>query len=352
MHSAFRRIRTGVTLFAIAILASVIGYIALGWPVLDAVYMVVITIFGVGYGEVQPLEKPEERIFTIFVIVAGTSSVVYIVGGFVQMVTEGELNRAFDTQRKSRTIGKLDQHAILCGYGRIGQVLAQQLDQAQHAFVILDNNSERVSAAESKGYLVYSGSATDEASLEAVGIGRAQVLATVLPDDATNVFITLTARGLNPNLLILARGESTETEKKLRLAGADHVVLPSSVSGHRIANLITQPSAVDVLSQTTERNALNELLTQINLKIDELVIQENSFLLGKTIGEVEVRGKGRFVVIALRRRDGTTINHPEYGLVLVLEDVLILLGHQGDISKFANRYELKLEQPYHKVESR
>lgn len=352
MHRAFQRIWTGVTLFAIATLISVIGYVALGWPVLDAIYMVVITIFGVGYGEVRPLETPAERYFTIFVIVAGTSSVVYIVGGFVQMITEGELNHAFDTQRKSRIIAKLNQHAIICGYGRIGQVLAKQLDQAQQAFVIIDNNPERATAAEAKGYLVQTGSATDEVTLEAAGINRAKVLATVLPDDATNVFIALTARGLNPKLLILARGESAGTEKKLRLAGADHVVLPSSVSGHRIANLITQPTAVDVLSQTTERHALNEMLTQLNLKIDELMIQENCFLLGKTIGEVEVRGKGRFVVIALRRRDGTTINHPEYGLVLVLGDVLIVLGHQGDLPKFASRYELKSELPYPKVEAR
>ena len=346
MYGAFQRIRTGIAFFAITIVTAVIGYTWFGWPLLDAVYMVVITIFGVGYGEVQPLQTPAERVFTIVVIVAGTSSVVYIVGGFVQMVTEGELNRAFDTQRKSRTIANLNDHVIICGFGRIGQVLAQQLDQARQSFIILDHNPEQVAAAETRGYLVQAGSASDELLLQTVGIERAKVLATVVTEDATNVFITLTARGLNPNLVILARGESPSTEKKLRLAGADHVVLPSSVSGHRMANLITHPTADDVLAQKGERSALNELLAQINLQMDELLIKQNSQLLGKTIGELEIRGKGTFIVVALRRDGGTTITHPNPSLVLNLGDTLILLGHQGDIPKFASRYALKQELRY------
>ncbi|MGF1602006.1 MAG: potassium channel family protein [Thermosynechococcaceae cyanobacterium] len=346
MHRAFQRIQTGIALFALTIIVSVIGYIALGWSFSDAVYMVVITIFGVGYGEVEPLDTSAERIFTIFVIVAGTSSVVYIVGGFVQMVTEGELNRALDTQRKSRIIAKLNHHVIICGYGRIGRVLAQQLDEAKQAFIILDNNPERVTMAESRGYLVHTGSATDEVFLQEVGIERAKFLATVLPDDATNVFITLTAHELNPNLVILARGESVSTEKKLRLAGADHVVLPSSVSGHRIANLITQPTAQDILAQNNERHALNELLTQIDLQMEELEVKKNSRLLGRTIGEVEIRSKGAFIVVALRQQDGETINHPSTSLSLNVGDVLILLGHQGAIEKFAQRYQYQSELSY------
>lgn len=346
MHRAFQRIRTGIGLFAVTIITAVIGYIVLGWSGLDAVYMVVITIFGVGYGEVRPLETPAERIFTMLVIVAGTSSVIYIVGGFVQMITEGELNRALDLQRKSRVMAKLDAHAIICGYGRIGQVLARQLDQAQQAFIILDKNSERVALAEDRGYLVYTGSATDETCLKEIGIERAKVLATVLPDDATNVFITLTARGLNPDLMILARGEFASTENKLRLAGADHVVLPSSVSGQRIANLITRPSALDILARDDERHALSEMLTQINLQLEELAVKDNSLLLGRTIGELEVRGKGAFIVVALRQQDGNTINHPSTSIALSMGDTVILLGHQGDIPQFASRYDLKPELRY------
>lgn len=346
MHRAFQRIWTGVALFALTVIVAVIGYIILGWTLSDAIYMVVITIFGVGYGEVEPLDTTAERIFTIFVIVAGTSSVVYIVGGFVQMVTEGELNHAFDTQRKSRTIGKLKDHVIVCGFGRIGRVLSQQLDEAKQAFVVLDNNPDRVATAESRGYLVHTGSASDEACLQDVGIERAKFLATVLPDDATNVFITLTAHELNPELVILARGESITTEKKLRLAGANHVVLPSSVSGHRIANLITQPTALDILAQNNERTALNELLTQIDLQMEELEVKQNSRLLGRTIGEVEVRAKGAFIVVALRQLDGKTLNRPSISLSLNVGDVLILLGHQGAIAKFAHRYQYQSELSY------
>lgn len=346
MNRAFRRIQTGVAFFVITIVMAVIGYLVMGWSLLDAIYMVIITIFGVGYGEVQPLQTPAERIFTIFVIIAGTSSVVYIVGGFVQMVTEGELNRALDTQRKSKTIANLNSHVIICGYGRIGRVLAQHLDQAKQSLIILDNNPERVAMAEARGYLVYAGSATDEIALQEVGIDRAKVLASVLPDDATNVFITLTARELNSKLMILARGETPSTEKKLRLAGADHVVLPSSVSSQRMANLITRPTALDILSQTGERHALDELLAQINIQLDELTVKENSQLMGKTIGELEIRGKGTFIVVALRQQEGATITHPNPSLVLNSGDVLLLMGHQGDIPKFASRYALKSGMRY------
>ena len=127
MQGSFQRILTGTVFFTITIIIAVMGYTLFGWSLLEAVYMVVITIFGVGYGEVQPLETPSQKIFTILVIIAGTSSAVYIVGGFVQMVTEGEINRAFDAHRRDKTISNLNRHVIICGFGRIGQVLARQL---------------------------------------------------------------------------------------------------------------------------------------------------------------------------------------------------------------------------------
>jgi voltage-gated potassium channel len=149
MQKSLRRILTGSIFFAITLLMAVIGYIGFGWTVLESVYMVVITIFGVGYGEVKPLETPAQKIFTIFVIIAGTSSAVYTVGGFVQMIAEGELNRVFDAQRKQRTLENLENHTIIAGFGYMGQILAQELHQNRQPFVIIDNNLERVNRAES-----------------------------------------------------------------------------------------------------------------------------------------------------------------------------------------------------------
>jgi voltage-gated potassium channel len=306
----------------------------------------VITIFGVGYGEVQPLETPIEKLFTIGVIIAGTSSAVYIIGGFMQMITEGEINRAFAAQRKRRTMENLRDHIVLCGFGRMGQVLAKQLTEAGEFLVIIDAQRDRAQRAEEQGYLAYQGSASDESLLVTVGIERARVLATVLPDDATNVFITLTAKELNPQITVLARGELPSTEKKLRLAGADHVILPATLSGVRMANLITRPAAVDFLAQQAERDHLNDLLAQIDVQMDELAIAPDSLLLGKTIREIEIRSKGTFIIVALRRVNGEMFIHPAPSLMLGAGDTLLILGHQSDIPQFARNYELKPQFRY------
>jgi voltage-gated potassium channel len=346
MHQSFRRILVGAVFFATTLVVAVTGYTIAGWTLLEAIYMVVITVFGVGFGEVRPITSPWLRIFTILVIIAGTSSAVYIVGGFVQMVTEGEINRALDVRRMSKEIRTLRQHVIICGYGRIGQILAKKMQDAAQPFVIVDNSSTRIAEIQEMGYLSVTGSATDEAILQDAGIEHARFLATVLPDDAANVFITLTARGLNPDLVILARGELPSTEKKLRQAGADHVVLPATIGAMRMAHMITHPAALDFLDQNDGSSTLNELLSQFDIQVDELAIPLGSPLAGGTIGDIEVRGKGAFIVMALRRADGTTLNQPEHITPVLEGDTVIVMGHRGDIPKFANHYTLQRQMKY------
>ncbi|NJO77837.1 MAG: potassium channel protein [Cyanobacteria bacterium RM1_2_2] len=345
MQLPFQRILIGVTFFVITLIGAAIGYMLFGCPPLDAIYMVIITVFGVGFGEFCPISPPQ-RIFTIFVIVAGSSSAVYIVGGLVQVIMEGELRQVLDHRRKAKDLASLEQHTIICGYGRIGQVMARKLTEANQAFVIVDSSDERITSAEEKGYRVCQGNATDERTLLMARIERAKVLATVLPDDALNVFITLTARGLNPNLMIVARGEMASTEKKLRLAGANHVVSPASISGMRMANLITHPNTIEFLDQGEERIRLNELLAKIDVQVDELTIPANSPLVGRTIGDLEVRGKGTFIVVAVRKLDGEIITHPSHSMLLDPQDVVIVLGHHGDIPEFNRLYEMKHQLRY------
>jgi voltage-gated potassium channel len=340
MQDSFKKVMVGAIFFVITIIIAIFGYLSFGWSLLESVYMVVITIFGVGYGEVQPLTTPFQKIFTMLVIIAGTSSAVYGVGGFIQMVTEGEINKALEADRQRKTLANLENHVIICGFGHIGQVLAKQLEDTKETFVIIDNDPENLITAKNRSYLVQEGDATDENVLITVGIQKAKVLATVLPNDATNVFITLTARELNSDLIILARGELPTTEKKLRLAGANHVVLPASVSGLRMANLITSPSMVDFLAQKEEQSYLNDLLMQINVQIEELVVSNNSRLVGRTVRELEIRGKGGFIVVALRRGDEPLITHPNPSLLLNSGDILIVLGHQEDLPQFARFYQL------------
>jgi voltage-gated potassium channel len=346
MQSSFRRILRGTIIFVLTLVIAVIGYILFGWTLLDSVYMVVITIFGVGYGEVNPLKTPSEKIFTMMVIIAGTTSAVYIVGGFVQMVAEGEIHKVLDSHRLDKEIKSLKNHAIICGFGRMGQIMAQQLVKDRQSFVIIDRESDRVAKAEQMGYLATTGNATDENLLILAGIEKARVLATVLPDDAANVFITLTARGLNQNLIILARGELITTEKKLKLAGADRVVLPAIIGGMRMANLITRPTATDFLQSKNKRHYLDELLSQINVQIDELVITRSSDLANKSVGQIEVRGKGVFIIVAIRREDLTLIKDPDRNVILRPGDTVIVMGHQGDIPQFAQSHDVKSKMRY------
>jgi voltage-gated potassium channel len=330
---------TGVVSMGLTIVSAVLGYWWSGCPVLDAIYMVIITIFGIGYGEFCPVSAAT-RVFTMLVIFAGVISVSLILGGFVRMVTEGEIKQVLEHRRKTQDLANLKHHTIICGFGRIGQVLSHNLAAAKHPFLIIDTSDDRITLAEEMGYRVYQGNATDEHTLLQAGIERAKALATVLPDDAANVFITLTARGLNPDLMIVARGELASTEKKLRLAGANHVVLPASISGQRMSNLITHPNTIEFLEQGEERARLNELLTQIDVQVDELTISANSPLVGRTIADLEVRGQGAFIVVALKRHNQIT-NHPNHNLRLHAEDTLIVLGHRGDIPRFAQRYDVK-----------
>ncbi|MGF1461432.1 MAG: potassium channel family protein [Leptolyngbyaceae cyanobacterium] len=344
MQTSFQRIATGIFTFVLTVVIAVTGYVIAGWTLLDAIYMVVITIFGVGYGEVQPLTSTTLKVFTILVIIAGVLSVAYTVSGFVQLITEGEIRKLLDVKRMNKDIEQLEDHVVICGFGRIGQMVARQLKGAHQPFVVIDNAPDRVELAREQGYLMYLGNATDETNLEAVQIKTAKTLATVLPDDAANVFITLTAREINPDLIIVARGEIPSTEKKLRLAGADHVVLPATISASRMAHVITNPSAVDFLAKPDGQTSLNELLAELDIQIQEMPIQPS--LVGGTIGDVEVRGKGTFIIVALRRATGEVIVHPAHNLYLTQGDTLMLMGHAGDMPNFAQQAALKREIRY------
>ncbi len=235
-----RTLRNGIIIFAATCVIGTCGYAFAGWSWLDAVYMVVITIFGVGFGEVRPIEEPWLKFFTMAFILIGCSSLSYVIGGIVQMITEGEVTRIMGTRIRSKEIDQLHDHTIICGYGRVGQMLAIELAEQGHPLIVLDRNPERVERAIGHGFLAVTGDASDDAFLSKVGIFRARTLATVLPDDATNVFITLSARDLCESINIIARAECPSTERKLLRGGATSVVMPAAIGAIRIAQLAAQ----------------------------------------------------------------------------------------------------------------
>jgi voltage-gated potassium channel len=316
-------------------IAGVIGYLLFGWTLIDAVYMVVITIFGVGYGEVEPVNTVGERIFTMAMILGGTSAAVYVVGQVVSIITEGEIAKAFGNMRESRRVEGISNHTIICGYGRIGQILARELAGHGVPFVIVDPDKERIDQAHASGYLVTEGSATEEDVLIRAGIYRADVLTTVLPQDTLNVFITLTARNLNPKIRIIARGEQPSTEKKLRQAGATEVILPSSIGGLRIAHSITRPTLMDFVGGKAGVGGAD--FHHLGIEIHELSLTKKTDLLGWSVAEIQKRAEGGIMVLAVRRPDGEILRDNLDRLLLEAGDSLVIMGRSSGLPKFLQK---------------
>ncbi|NND97268.1 MAG: potassium channel family protein [Pirellulaceae bacterium] len=269
-------LRKGLCVLATTCLLSTVGYVAAGWAWLDAAYMVVITIFGVGYGEVRAVEGTPMKLFTMSVIVAGCSSLIYVIGGVVQLLSEGEFERMLGIRTRCRDINQLTGHTIICGYGRVGQMLAAELDECEHDFVVIDSSRNRVDKAIDHGFLAMHGDAVDDECLQKAGIFRAGILATVLPDDATNVFITLSARDLTESIRIIARAECPSTERKLIRSGADSVVMPAAIGAVRIAQLATeevpeQPAPIArIVVNESKREPQIEKVANARSEVEEL----------------------------------------------------------------------------------
>lgn len=346
MHLPLKRLLTTVVFFltTCALVAGV--YVAHGWDPLDALYMVVITIFGVGYGEVRPIDTLTLRTVTMMLIVVSYGCVIYIAGGFVQMVMEGEINRALSRRRMTRGIEELSGHVILCGFGRAGRILAAELKTSGAAFVVVDQDEEKLNDAESAGMLILEGNAIEEDVLLRAGVERARVLATVLPDDAANVFITLTARELNPDVEIIARAEYPSTEKKLLRSGADRVVLPAVIGGQRMAQLITRPGAEQMLADVAGHAELQHELDTIGLKLDELRVTTGSPLDGHRIEDIVLKGNRSFLIVAVRRASGEVVVDPPGDCPLSGGDAVIVLGHAGELPQLEKRYAAAKEILY------
>jgi voltage-gated potassium channel len=326
MKSPLHRIRTGAVVLCAVVVCAVLGYRLAGRDWLDALYMVVITVSTVGFGERSQL-PPAQQWLTMGLIVVGISAAVVSLGGFIQMMMEGEIERALNVGRTSRAIQHLDGHVVLCGFGRIGRILAKELRNKRQAFVIIDNRAEAVGDAQNLEYLVLSGDATEEEVLREAGVERAKTLVTALPSDAANVFITLTGRNLNRDLQIIARGELPSTEKKLLQAGANRVVLPAAIGAHRMASIITRPSTIELLELVSGQSTLD-------VEVDEIVLPSTSALVSKTIVDAETRRRHGLLVVAVKQSSGAMMFNPGTEVVFQAGDTLIVMGHVDDIDRF------------------
>jgi voltage-gated potassium channel len=328
---ATRKVYFGILALVVIILGATFGYEAAGNSFLDSLYMVIVTIFGVGYSEMVPVDTPLMKLFTMGVIFAGSCAVVYIIGGFVRVITEGQILQTLGRMKEKHNIEDTEDHAIVCGFGRIGQVLCQELTEAGFPFIVVDINPERIDEAHEWGYLCVRGSATEEDTLVEAGVERARFLATVLPQDTLNVFITLTARNLNTNLRIMARGEQPSTEKKLRQAGADEVVLPAAIGGHRIANSILRPKVMEVIGDS--KGLVGTELQQLGLEVDQMTLEHDARLEGMTVADIQQQLKNAMLILALKRNDGRVFRTSIAEHVMEEGDALIVMGRSKDIAE-------------------
>jgi Trk K+ transport system NAD-binding subunit len=323
--SPLRNLAVALAFVLAVFVASTAGFVAAGWPLGDALYMVTLTIFSVGYGEVRPIDTLHLRLLAIATIVLGCTGMIVLTGALVQVFASYQLRRLLGIDRMHNEIDRLSGHTIICGLGRIGHQLAKELARARSPLVIVEREGAKLAEARALGYLCLAGDATDEDALREAGIERARVLATVLPDDAANVFITLSARNLNPTLEIIARGEAPSTEGKLIHAGADRVVLPTHIGAERIAELILYPATASVVNDDARLLEMRRSMREFGLEVEVVSCDARGALTGKTVGEAERRGDGAFFVVQIERPGGPSIRHPGENVRVEAGDRLVLV---------------------------
>jgi len=329
MGSPLRNLIFGVFYMLVVMLGAVVAYVSAGWSIADAVYMVIVTVYTVGYNEVQPVVSPLLRGITITTIVLGCTGMIYLTGALVQFITLNQINQVFGIKRMSNQIDRLRNHIIVCGFGRIGVMLAKGLYAGGADFVVLEPSDTAVAMARSLGYLVLQADATDEAALKAAGIEHARTLATVLSNDALNVFITLSARSLNPALEIISRGELPSTESKLMQAGANKVVLPTHIGAERMAEMILYQETARFIRGSDRMKDFEKVLLSLGLDIQVVVAAPKSPAVGNTIEAIEQQGNGAFFIVQINRRDGEPVTRPEGSTVIGEGDGLVLVGRGG-----------------------
>jgi Trk K+ transport system NAD-binding subunit len=326
--SPVRNLALGVAYMVVLILAATLAYVAAGWSWGDALYFVIITVFTVGYGEVHPIHGML-RPLTEVAIVLGWLGITFLAAAFVQFITFTQIQQLLGMRRMQTQIEKMTGHVIICGYGRIGQMLADELKAGGADFVILEMNEARYRESLARGYPSVRGDATDEEVLQSVGISRARALATVVPNDAANVFITLSARNLNKQLEIIARGEAPSTKSKLLQAGANSVVEPTHIGAERIAQLIMYPRTSMFTDGSDRMRTLGIGLRTLGLELEVMAVAADSQLAGATISDIEHEAIGSLFVIAVNRKNGETITRPDPSTVIDAGDGVVVITRSG-----------------------
>jgi len=329
--SPLQRLIGGVCVFIAIVAIGIVGYAAIeGWSFIDSLYMTVTTITTVGYMEVHPLSQAG-RIFSIFLIVGGVGGALYILTTLMGYILEGHFGITMGRRRMKTKIAKLKGHFILCGYGRVGQEIAQAFSEEEKTpFVIIDNDEQCIAKAEKAGYLCLHADATSDETLNEAGIKQARGLVAAVGSDADNTYITLSARGLRPDLFIESRCASNEAEDKLQRAGADRVISPHAIGGRRMAMLALRPAVVDFIDTVTYRPGRE-------LQLENVDVGTGSSLIGQTMEEA--RSRFGITVLAMRKQSGELIANPPGEEIIEEGDRLIVIGTKKRLAALESIFE-------------
>ncbi|HTU46213.1 MAG TPA: NAD-binding protein [Bryobacteraceae bacterium] len=322
----FQRATLITTVLLLTVCIGTLGFHSIeGYPLFDAFYMTLITITTVGYQEIHPLSHAG-RIFNSFLILFGVSAMFFAVGAVTQTIIEFELQDHYGKRRKKRMITRLQNHFIVCGFGRVGRNASLELQRGKVPFIVVDRSEQRVQHATSAGMLALVADATQDECLREAGVTRARGLIAALPSDAENLFIILSAKTLNPQLTIATRASEEEAEQKLRRAGADTVFAPYTMAGHRLAHALLRPHVVEFLEFATGALAPK-------MRMEQFRVAPGTERFAKSLGEILQARNLALIVLAIRRADAEMIFNPPPSTKIAAGDFLIVLGEQPDLEQ-------------------
>jgi len=322
------KLKIALLILLIVVVIGTIGFHGIEkWSLIDSFYTTMTTLSTVGYGDYTP-KTTQGKVFTVLIIILGVGTMLYSFGLISETVIEGRLRKLLGRGKLKKMIDKMNNHYIICGCGRIGYLICRELIAEKVPCVVIDNNPEVIQKVQDEGFTYCRGDATQDKTLIEAGINRAKGIICVLPSDAENLYVILTAKELNQNIFIMSRSEGEESEHRLIRAGADRVMSPYTIGGVRMAMAILRPAMLDFIEITTSRQSLE-------LRMEEISIRKGSPFIGQSLEGSEIRKRYGLIIVAVKKDSGKMIFNPMANYTIDEDDRFIAMGEDENVKQFA-----------------